>query len=166
MHENAALGIADSIYALPVSDIHIIFEPVIRETVNLVREQVASLPAPPRAFLLVGGFGGSDYLLERLRVALDGVEVLRPPSPWRAVAQGAVIRGLGTAGESMAGGKRERRSGMEVVARYDESVHASIKRKKYWCGLDGCYKVFVMQWFTQVRIPFHLRGDLRREGRS
>lgn len=151
LSDNASLGIFDGTFALPVSDIHLIFEPVILETTRLVREHVSSLPVPPKAVLLVGGFGGSDYLLETLREALGGVEILRPAGAWSAVAQGAAMMGLDAAGREDRGSDQGTvRYGIELVEMYDERSHSSIRRKRYWCGLDGCYKASVMRWFPEV----------------
>ena len=152
--DNAYLGIAEGTFALPVTDIHLIFEPVILETTKLVREHVSSLPVPPKAILLIGGFGESNYLCERLREALGGVEILRPPGAWRAVAQGAVMMGLEAEAAEKEGRRSEervKRYGIELVKRYDERLHSSIRRKRHWCGLDGCYKISVMHWFPEVR---------------
>lgn len=152
--DNTHLGIADGTFALPVSDIHLIFEPVILETTKLVREHVSSLPVPPKAVLLVGGFGGSDYLRETLREALGRVEILRPAGPWSAIAQGAAMMGLEAAEREGKGGKKcVGRYGVELVERYDERLHSSIRRKRHWCGLDGCYKISVMHWFPEVSDP-------------
>lgn len=144
------MNVTDGVYALPVSDLHTIFEPVILETTKLVSEHVFSLPFAPKAIFLAGGFGASEYLRERLREALGGVEVLQPPGAWRAVAQGAAMMGLAAAERECLAEARVRRYGLEWVARYDEGAHASIRRKTYWCGLDGCYKVSVMHWFAEV----------------
>lgn len=149
--DNESLGISDGTFALPVSELHLIFEPVILETTKLVSEHVSSLPVPPKAVILLGGFGGSEYLHERLREALGRVEILRPPRPWRAVAQGAVMKGLeGVEQQGSGNGKGVRRYGMELIEKYDERLHSSIRRRRHWCGLDGCYKVHVMRWFPEV----------------
>lgn len=155
--DNRALGIMAGHYALPAFDLHTIFEPVILEITNLVSEQVSSMACPPKTLLLVGGFGASEYLRESLKMALGkGVEVLRPPGAWRAVAQGAVMKGLAMAGVGRSEERREvkRYYGTEWVSKYDEKLHASIRGKRYWCGLDGCYKVSTMQWFTEKVSPF------------
>ena len=154
--DNRALGVTAGYFAAPASDLHTIFEPVILEITKLVSEQVSSMANPPQTLLLVGGFGASDYLKESLKMALGkGVEVMRPRGAWRAVAQGAVMKGL-----EMAGVRTEERRelkryyGTEWVSKYDEKLHTSIRGKRYWCGLDGCYKVSAMQWFTEkVRPP-------------
>lgn len=79
------------------------------------------------------------------------MEILRPSRPWSSIAQGANFLGLEAAErENQGGEERVRRYGIELVERYDERLHSSIRSERYWCGLDGCYKVAVMHWFPEV----------------
>lgn len=55
------------------SDIHDIFEPVVQEIINLVRQQIGlskEVGADIKAVIMVGGFGENLYLYERLRKVL------------------------------------------------------------------------------------------------
>lgn len=63
--------------------------------IKLVKDQISSSKVPMRAVMLVGGFGASIYLKDRLRNALGKkIEVLQPSNAWLAVVQGAVMKGL------------------------------------------------------------------------
>lgn len=108
---------------------------------------------------MVGGFGASNYLKERLRNAVNrSVQILQPPNAWLAVVQGAVMKGLAqSAPEQLTMVKIQNRKarkhyGTEWRVRYDEKLHASLRDKRHWCGLDGCWKVYTMEWFIK-------RGD-------
>ncbi|SPO03344.1 related to hsp70 protein [Cephalotrichum gorgonifer] len=163
--DNDDLSVSDGHYALQFLDLVAIFEPVILETTKLATEYISSLPRPPKAVLLVGGFGESDYLRERLQIALGDVEVMRPTNSWQAVVQGAVMKGLATAEgsgsrevEAGVGGRDQdrverRHYGTVWRVRYDGAAHASLRGERYWCGLDGCYKVPVMKWFPKRTTP-------------
>ncbi|KAK4163690.1 hypothetical protein QBC43DRAFT_370448 [Cladorrhinum sp. PSN259] len=71
-----------------------VFEPAILKVIELVKEQIKSTTVPIRAVFLVGGFGSSNYLTERLRGAIsDNIQILRPHEAWLAVAYGAVMMG-------------------------------------------------------------------------
>lgn len=66
------------------SDIHDIFEPVIQEIINLVRQQIElskDVGADIKAVIMVGGFGENLYLYERLRkvLARQQIEVRMSP---------------------------------------------------------------------------------------
>ena len=56
-----------------------IFNPVIRETIGLVKDQIRATRREITAVLLVGGFGRSGYLRESLRKELgSNIKVLVP----------------------------------------------------------------------------------------
>ncbi|KAM7206445.1 chaperone protein DnaK [Naviculisporaceae sp. PSN 640] len=159
LQDNKEKGVSRGRYALKASDVWAIFEPVVEEVIKLVKEQIKSSKVPIRAVLMVGGFGASNYLKERLRNAIDKkILVLQPPNAWLAVAHGAVMKGLAlSAPEQLTMVKVQTRKarkhyGTEWRVRYDDTRHGHLKSQRHWCGLDGCYKVRVMEWFIQ-------RGD-------
>lgn len=150
---NKTLGISRGRFALKASELQTIFEPVVLEVIRLVKEQITASNVPIRAILLVGGFGASSYLKERLRNAVDkDIQIMQPPNAWQAIVQGAVLKGLANAVPELAVVKVKNRKarkhyGTEWRARYDEKLHGHLKSKKQWCGLDGCFKVHAMEWF-------------------
>lgn len=150
---NKSLGISRGRFALKASDVNKIFEPVVLEVIRLVKDQITAGNVPVQAILLVGGFGSSNYLKERLRAAIDSsVRILQPPNAWQAIVQGAVLKGLALSSPDSAVVKVENRKarkhyGTEWSVRWDEKSHRNLKSERYWCGLDGCYKVRVMEWF-------------------
>jgi ribulose kinase len=126
------------------------------EVIKLVKDQITASNVPIRAVLLVGGFGASNYLKERLRNAIDSkVQIMQPPNAWQAVVQGAVMKGLAiSAPEKLTVVKVQNRKarkhyGTEWRTRYDDKLHSHLRDKRHWCGLDGCYKVYTMEWFIQ-----------------
>ncbi|KAK3386617.1 hypothetical protein B0H63DRAFT_520702 [Podospora didyma] len=156
---NRELGISRGRYALKGSDLQSIFEPVVAEVIKLVKEQISASNVPIRAVLLVGGFGASNYLKERLRAAVPSkIQIMQPPNAWLAVVQGAVMKGLAqSAPDSLTMVKVQNRKarkhyGTEWRTRYDEKLHGHLRAKRHWCGLDGCWKVYTMEWFIK-------RGD-------
>ena len=158
---NRALGINRGRFALKASDLKTIFEPVVLEVIRLVKEQITASNVPVRAILLVGGFGASGYLKERLRIAVDrSIQIMQPPNAWQAIVQGAVLKGLANASPDLAmvrvkNRKARKHYGTEWRARFDDNLHGHFKDKKMWCGLDGCYKIRAMEWFiTRVSFQF------------
>lgn len=123
---------------------------------KLVKDQISASNVPIKAVLLVGGFGASNYLKERLRGAVDNsVQIMQPPNAWLAVVQGAVMKGLAqSAPEQLTvvrvQNRRARKHyGTEWRVRYDERLHGHLRHKRHWCGLDGCWKVYTMEWFIR-----------------
>jgi hypothetical protein len=156
---NAELGIKRGRYALKAADLQVIFEPVVMEVIRLVKDQIATSKVSINAVLLVGGFGASNYLKERLRNAIDrNIRVMQPPNAWLAVVQGAVMKGLAQcAPEQLTMVKIQNRKarkhyGTEWRTRYDPSIHSHLANRKHWCGLEGTWKVYTMEWFIK-------RGD-------
>lgn len=153
---NKALGIQRGRLLLKAKDLQIIFEPVILQIVQLVQDQIKSSRVSVRAVLLVGGFGSSTYLRERLRNALGSdIQVMQPPNAWLAVVNGAVMKGLALSAPGQFTQVRienrvaRRHYGTEWALRYDDKEHAALKYDRWWCGLDGCFKVNTMNWFIE-----------------
>lgn len=158
---NKELGISRGRFALKASDLQTIFEPVVQEVVKLVKEQISSSKVPIRAVLLVGGFGASSYLKERLRNSVDSkIQIMQPPNAWLAVVHGAVMKGLAqSAPEQLTlvrvqNRKARKHYGTEWRTKYDEKLHGDLKHKRHWCGLDGCWKLYTMEWFIK-KVGWH-----------
>ncbi|KZL82583.1 hsp70-like protein, partial [Colletotrichum incanum] len=156
---NKELGISRGRFSLKASDLQTIFEPVVLECIKLVKDQITASNVPIRAVLLVGGFGASNYLKERLRNAIDkSIQIMQPPNAWQAVVQGAVMKGLAQVSPDrltqvkVQNRKARKHYGTEWRTKYDAKIHKHLEQKRHWCGLDGCYKVYTMEWFIQ-------RGD-------
>ena len=127
--------------------------------IKLVKEQIAAAKVSIKAVLLVGGFGASNYLKERLRGSIDPtIQIMQPPNAWLAVVHGAVMKGLAQDSPDkltmlrVQNRKGRKHYGTEWRVRYDDKTHAHLRSKRQWCGLDGCWKVYTMQWFIK-------RGD-------
>lgn len=63
------------------ADVRDIFEPVVKEVIRLVTEQIKAAKRHVKAVVLVGGFGQSAYLRDAIReeVRSHGAEVLQSP---------------------------------------------------------------------------------------
>ncbi|TFB06033.1 Heat shock 70 kDa protein 12B [Trichoderma ghanense] len=86
---------------LTQEDYKMLFDPVIDMIIGLVQDQVKQIKAknecPIEAIVLVGGFGSSPYLKERLTEwsEIRGIKLTTPiTGAWSAVVCGAVLRGL------------------------------------------------------------------------
>ncbi|KAL8719795.1 MAG: hypothetical protein Q9225_003230 [Loekoesia sp. 1 TL-2023] len=82
LSDNIANGVHRGRLCLTGSDVSNIFKPVIREVIKLVNGQIDATEAHVKAVLLVGGFGQSSYLRDRIRQAVTkrGVEVMQSPN--------------------------------------------------------------------------------------
>ncbi|KAK3990725.1 chaperone protein DnaK [Cladorrhinum sp. PSN332] len=143
----------EEIFLLKTKHLQEVFEPAVSEVVELVKKQIAHTKVPIRAVFLVGGFGSSNYLTERLRNVVDGnIQVLRPHEAWLSVAFGAVMMGQALNASQAAlvhvAHRRARRHyGIEITTPYQEERHSHIQNKKYRHPAVGDWRVLVMDWF-------------------
>ena len=76
------MGIRKNKMTIPGTDVRVIFEPVVKEVLELVTGQIKSAKRRIKAVILVGGFGQSGYLRDAIReeVKSSNVEVLQSPN--------------------------------------------------------------------------------------
>ncbi|KAI6784278.1 uncharacterized protein J7T54_004824 [Emericellopsis cladophorae] len=70
---SAQLGVSRGRFAMKASDIREIFRPVVNQIIKLIKAQLQSIRTPVTAILLVGDFGASMYLRDRITDAGDTV---------------------------------------------------------------------------------------------
>lgn len=142
------------------SDLHTIFEPIVLQVIKLIREQIIASNTTIHKIMLVGGFGQSNYLRERIQTASypgsqGPIEVIQPDKAWRAVTQGAALKGVSMhMPEQVAHVRVKARAarkhyGTEVATRFREDLHASISGNKWYDGFDGIWRVDVVDWFIK-----------------
>lgn len=91
-----SLGLKRNRYTMAQGDMKSkIIDPIMKDIVCLVKEQIKMAGDKVAAVILVGGFGQSRYLKSRIRDAISaGTQILRPENGWTAVVKGAAIHGL------------------------------------------------------------------------
>jgi hypothetical protein len=111
-----------------------IFEPIIKDIIGLIKEQISLARNGVSAILLVGGFGQSKYLKSRVQAAISSsIQVLKPENGWTAVVRGAAMIGLGRTSASLSrvgilSRIARKHYGTELVSHYNPSQHDSSKR--------------------------------------
>lgn len=72
-----------------------IFDPVVDQILQLIARQL-SQAGYVKALVVVGGFAGSPYLMDRIKGRFAGIveHIISPPNPGSAVCQGAVMLAL------------------------------------------------------------------------
>ena len=162
-------GLDSGFLIMTAEQVKEIFEPVIKQVVELVEGQVQAVKEKNgrvSGIILVGGFGQSNYLYTRLkqhfnsappppyteqpthevaRASSQSVEVLQPLHAWTAVVRGAVLRG---AEGSMVEKRRSRwHYGTSYATVFDESRHPISDR--YWSPLWE-------RWMVSDRMQWHV----------
>ncbi|GME29742.1 hypothetical protein PV04_07213 [Neofusicoccum parvum] len=126
------------------------FEPVIIEVISLVRDQISRTQGRAKSVILVGGFGQSIYLKDRLQEAVqDGVRVVRGLNPVSAVVTGAAIYGVQESTpqihvNSIESRKSRHHYGVEALVDYNSTIHES--DKKFKDDFTGNLQVRAMNW--------------------
>ncbi|OJD32667.1 hsp70 family chaperone [Diplodia corticola] len=138
-----------------------IFDPVIQKIHSLVDQQVSEIEKKgyrkPKAIILVGGFGGSDFLYQQLRREQcgRGIEILQPSGskPWTAICRGAALRaGTSFHGSHVASRISRISYGVRYNTRFVEGKH--LEGDKYWCKVEGAY-------FAQQQMEWYLKRGTR-----
>ncbi|RPA83095.1 hsp70-like protein [Ascobolus immersus RN42] len=129
----------DSQVKLTEKDIQNLFDPVISKIIDLVNQQVREVKKdagnPITNLILVGGFGESPYLYDRLKKWSSDkqIAVRCPEEAWSAVVRGASLRGL--EGAAVVKKRCRRHYGIELgqpfKAGIDEEADA------YICAFSG-----------------------------
>lgn len=149
---------------MSANEVFRIFDGVVLEVLKLVTDQRAATQVGIKAVVLVGGFGQSTYLRERLEAHLGrDIPVLQPADAWTAVVQGAVLKGLAAVAPERASvmrvinRKARKHYGFELFMPYRQDLHAQIDHKKTWDLYSGQWQVSVMQWFLKKVKLIHLQ---------
>lgn len=97
------LGIYNGILEITREDMRGLFDPIVTSIIDLLAAQVNAVSPLVNSILLVGGFGGSEYLYQCIRSwsANYGIGVFQPSDAATAVVRGAVMKGLEEVGPSM-----------------------------------------------------------------
>jgi hypothetical protein len=162
-------GLDSGFLTMTAEQVKTIFEPVIKDVIDLVEGQVAAIQSKGdnvSGIILVGGFGQSNHLYNRLKQTFNAappppysaqptheiaatpqtnIEVLQPLHAWTAVVRGAALRGL----EGSVVDKRRSRYayGTSYATVYDETKHPSTDR--YWSPLWE-------RWMVSDRMQWHI----------
>ncbi|KAI1210146.1 uncharacterized protein F4807DRAFT_459977 [Annulohypoxylon truncatum] len=151
---------------LKADEVHLFFEPDMIKIIQLVKDQIAMAAVPIQKILLVGGYGASIYLRERIQVAVredssivNEIEVLQPPNSWASIVRGAVMKGLSLANPVnydvpiVKTRTARKHYGYSCGRPFDPRKHESLRSRKYWDGLTGCWRVKVMDWIIKRGEP-------------
>ncbi|KAJ5347015.1 actin-like ATPase domain-containing protein [Penicillium brevicompactum] len=134
-------------------EIEEIFEPIVSRVEELVRGQLEKISRNrlnAKAIVLVGGFGSSRYLLQRLKGSNPSIIVLQPPNAWASVVSGAVLRGL--EGNRVETRISRRWYGVSASTPFDKARHA--KRQKHWSDIEE-------HWVVQDSMTWYIKKSAK-----
>ncbi|KAI0125684.1 hypothetical protein BJ170DRAFT_684939 [Xylariales sp. AK1849] len=105
LQDNKSRGLIKNSMTLSGSTLFRIFDPIISEIDKLVTDQVRNVQvqrlkntdpngASVKAIFLVGGFGASAYLKERIIKSHPDIMIIQPKEAWSAIVKGAAMSKL------------------------------------------------------------------------
>ncbi|KAI9777867.1 MAG: hypothetical protein M1839_008544 [Geoglossum umbratile] len=143
----------ESCIILADADMIKVFDPVVKKITGLVEKQVKAArtqgKTPIKDLILVGGFGDSPYLRQKLGAwcGSRGIRMRVPGDSWGAVVKGAVIRGLEMA---------------TVVRRKCRRHYGTIYSKPFETGVDKESESYICR-FTKARMaPGYMSWPINR----
>ncbi|ROV88754.1 hypothetical protein VMCG_10060 [Cytospora schulzeri] len=122
-----------------------IFDPIIRDILRLVDAQ---------GIFLVGGFGSSRYLKQRLQTEYETIQVIQPHDAWGAIVKGAVLSRVANQASIVS---------TQAVRHYGTSAWSEINpivdsgRPVKYDAYDGKTRVQKMTWYI------YIGEDLKRD---
>ncbi|KAG6230550.1 hypothetical protein E4U34_000368 [Claviceps purpurea] len=128
-----------------------IFEPLIADILEMIDYQVQAvrLKRPEKGIsgiLLVGGFGSSHYLMQRVKQHFPGIQILQPQDAWAAIVKGSVLSRLPSQ-VAVTSTCATRHYGTRGNVVYMASTHAG---EKAYLDRSGDLTVTVMEWFIKT----------------
>ncbi|RVD85378.1 uncharacterized protein DFL_003702 [Arthrobotrys flagrans] len=141
-------GIVDNELEFTAEELKALFDPVVDNVVRLVRDQVDCIHNAMKdvsAIFLVGGFGESQYLYQRLvKFANDynpPLTVINPKESWSAIMRGAIVRALHPVVRSR---RLRHHYGFACSFEYDPDKHDF--NNTYVCPFGGRRVYNTIQW--------------------
>ncbi|KAK6856748.1 hypothetical protein PG995_006935 [Apiospora arundinis] len=99
LEDDQSENLVSNLWAMKCGDLHDIFDPLVRDVIRLIEEQVQAsrmkYPLRPiKAIFLVGGFGSNGYLKSRIEKNYAETQVVQPANASSAIMNGAVMHCL------------------------------------------------------------------------
>ncbi|KAG6088700.1 hypothetical protein E4U15_005345 [Claviceps sp. LM218 group G6] len=148
LDDDESHGLESNTWKLTGLQLSRIFEPLIVDIVKMIEHQVQQvrLKRPERevsGVFLVGGFGSSHYLMQRVKQHFHQIQVLQPDDAWAAIVKGAVLSKLPTQA-AVTSTCAIRHYGTKCWAIYKASRDAGEETS---LDREGCTRVTTMDWF-------------------
>ncbi|KAL2276398.1 hypothetical protein FJTKL_00935 [Diaporthe vaccinii] len=151
LKDDPAEGLRGSCWEMTGDVLQDIFEPIIRDILQLVSEQVVEVTCKRgirrlKGIFLVGGFGSSRYLKNCLKEKYEdeNIQIIQPHDAWGAIVNGAALSRVSNLA-NVVSTRSVRHYG--VVARYRYDPLADAGRPTIWYPEDGFDRVEKCTWY-------------------
>ncbi|KAJ5261133.1 Heat shock protein 70 family [Penicillium angulare] len=149
VQDSPKMHIKNGMLHLDSDQVQKIFDPVVSRIKELIASQnldATQVGSPPKAVILVGGLGSSEYLYKQLKGHFRYMEIMQPLNAWSAVVRGAIDRGL--EGNQIASRRARSHYGTVCSMKYDPATDS--EQNKEWDHLEEFWRVDnQMSWFIE-----------------
>ncbi|KAG6261198.1 hypothetical protein E4U49_004164 [Claviceps purpurea] len=151
LKDNENHGLASSTWAISGKVLTRIFEPLITDILKMIEHQVQEVrrKRPDKGvsgIFLVGGFGSSNYLMQRVKDHFPKIQVLQPSDAWAAIVKGAVLSKLPSQ-VAVVSTCATRHYGTRCESPFQEPRDAG---QKAFLDRDCNRRVTIMKWFIET----------------
>ncbi|KAG6249329.1 hypothetical protein E4U24_002172 [Claviceps purpurea] len=151
LKDNENHGLASNTWAISGKVLSRIFEPLIADILKMIEHQVQEvrLKRPEKGvsgIFLVGGFGSSNYLMQRVKDHFPKIQVLQPSDAWAAIVKGAVLSKLPSQ-VAVVSTCATRHYGTRCESPFQEPRDAG---QKAFLDRDCNRRVTIMKWFIET----------------
>ncbi|KAG6024262.1 hypothetical protein E4U40_003410 [Claviceps sp. LM458 group G5] len=151
LKDNENHGLTSNTWAISGKVLSRIFEPLIADILKMIEHQVQEvrLKRPEKGvsgIFLVGGFGSSNYLMQRVKDHFPKIQVLQPSDAWAAIVKGAVLSKLPSQ-VAVVSTCATRHYGTRCESPFQESRDAG---QQAFLDRDCNRRVTIMKWFIKT----------------
>ncbi|KAL7936393.1 hypothetical protein V8C35DRAFT_295382 [Trichoderma chlorosporum] len=144
-------GLQSNCWLMKREDTKAIFDPIIQEILSLIDGQVEGAKAKlgnksPKYIFLVGGFGASLYLFQRVVQRYPDIQILQPPEAWAAIAKGAALYRMSNQA-IVTSSSATRHYGVSLWDIYNESRDRGQPTRKL---RDDITRTEIMKWYINI----------------
>ncbi|KAG5977071.1 hypothetical protein E4U56_000475 [Claviceps arundinis] len=148
LKDNESHGLTSNTWVVSGKVLRRIFEPLIADILKMIELQVQEVRLKrPRngvsGIFLVGGFGSSSYLMQRVKDHFPKIQVLQPSDAWAAIVKGAVLSKLPSQ-VAVVSTCATRHYGTRCESPYQEPRDAG---QKAFLDRECNRRVTIMKWF-------------------
>ncbi|KAI4698491.1 hypothetical protein J4E81_005714 [Alternaria sp. BMP 2799] len=158
--DDESRGIIDGELTVTADDTKKMFEPSLRQTYELIHEQIRRARTNKlkiKYIFLVGGFSENPYMYGEIKsfVAKCGIQAIRPSYAWSAVVRGAAVKGLEDGSNNAVLKRKSRRYyGTPYSIPFNRRVHDN--RDVYHDPFDGRKMAYnQMSWLLKKGQDLH-----------
>jgi hypothetical protein len=145
LEDNPSEGLKNDCWVMTGAKVKQVFEPIINDILRFISEQVTKALVERqgkgiKGIFLVGGFGASQYLKDRIQESHPDIQVIQPDDAWAAILKGAVLSRLPQQAATVVSTKATHHYGVSALCPYEPALDKG--RPTQFDPCDGVQRTF------------------------